>query len=222
MTSQKQIDANRINAQKSTGPTTAEGKIRSSLNGFKSHYTGLTTIMADEDSAARAAFVNEYSAELAPVGAVERELATGIALDWWRLRRIKTVEENIFAYGLGLPAKVFPHERIEIENAVGHAYTYVQHAAKINSISLYESRLTKIIHANEDRLKDLQSARLANPQPAKPEPISPAEPKAEPKPAQHFTAQNGLAPANSQTPPQPAAPIATETGLQGAPEAKAA
>ena len=47
-----QIAANQANAQKSTGPTSAEGKQRSSLNALKTGLTGRTVLMPGEDTEA--------------------------------------------------------------------------------------------------------------------------------------------------------------------------
>jgi hypothetical protein len=47
-----QIAANQANAQKSTGPTTAEGKQRSSLTALKTGLTGRTVLMPGEDAEA--------------------------------------------------------------------------------------------------------------------------------------------------------------------------
>ncbi len=46
MSSQKQIDANRQNAQNSHGPTTPEGQKRSSLNSIKHGWTGQTLVLS--------------------------------------------------------------------------------------------------------------------------------------------------------------------------------
>ena len=50
MTSFKQIDANRRNARKSTGPTTEEGKLRSRCNTVRHGLTAETVIGALEDA----------------------------------------------------------------------------------------------------------------------------------------------------------------------------
>ena len=60
-TSQAKVDANRRNAQKSTGPRTEEGKRRSRLNGVTHGSRAETLVLLDEDPQAledrRAAWV---------------------------------------------------------------------------------------------------------------------------------------------------------------------
>ena len=82
------------------------------MNGFTSPLTGLTTVMTDEDRLAQLDFTEEYIADLAPHGAVERQMARTLAIDNWRLNRIKAVEENIFAWGY--EAKTGPRVTCEI------------------------------------------------------------------------------------------------------------
>ncbi len=62
--SDRQLRANRTNAQKSTGPRTAEGKQRSRLNGLRHGLTGQVSIMTDENRAAHDAFCNPIIARL--------------------------------------------------------------------------------------------------------------------------------------------------------------
>jgi hypothetical protein len=131
------------------------------MNGFTSPLTGLTTVMTDEDRLSQMDFTEEYIADLAPHGAVERQFARTLAIDNWRLNRIKAVEENIFAWGY--EAKTGPRVKCEIqlvENALTHAISYVNHSKVINDISLYESRLTRIIARNHELLIKMKDHRL--------------------------------------------------------------
>jgi hypothetical protein len=96
MTSYKQIDANRRNACKSTGPTTQEGKQRSRCNAVRHGLTAETVIGALEDAedykAFEAAIIADYDAQ----SAVERELVLRLASLLWRLRRATTMETGLF------------------------------------------------------------------------------------------------------------------------------
>jgi hypothetical protein len=46
---QQQIDANRLNSQKSTGPKSPEGKFRAALNGWRHGLTGQVLTMAEDE-----------------------------------------------------------------------------------------------------------------------------------------------------------------------------
>ena len=73
--SEKQLEANRANAQKSTGPRTAEGKRRSALNAVRHGLTAHVSIMSEPDREAAEAFIQPILEELAPVGPVEMQYA---------------------------------------------------------------------------------------------------------------------------------------------------
>jgi len=96
MSSLKQIEANRRNALKSTGPTTPEGKERSRRNALRHGLTAETVIVALEDTedyqAFEAAVISDYDAE----SAVERELVLRLASVLWRLRRAIGIETALF------------------------------------------------------------------------------------------------------------------------------
>ena len=51
MSSAAQIDANRLNAQSSTGPKTEEGKRVTSLNALKTALTGQIVLLPSDDTA---------------------------------------------------------------------------------------------------------------------------------------------------------------------------
>ena len=96
MTSFRQIEANRRNACKSTGPITEEGKQRSRCNAVRHGLTAETVIGALEDAedykAFEAAIIADYDAQ----SAVERELVLRLASLLWRLRRATTMETGLF------------------------------------------------------------------------------------------------------------------------------
>jgi hypothetical protein len=93
MSTEKQINANRQNAQKSTGPKTDEGKAAVSQNAVK-HGLFAESVITGENEADYEAFHDEMLAELAPVGAVESALAERVVNLWWRLRRAERMQNQ--------------------------------------------------------------------------------------------------------------------------------
>jgi hypothetical protein len=96
MTSLRQIESNRRNAQKSTGPITEEGKARSSRNAVRHGLTAETVIQLLEDPEDYHAFEMSVTADYDPDSAVERELVLRLASLLWRLRRAISIETSLF------------------------------------------------------------------------------------------------------------------------------
>jgi hypothetical protein len=92
MATQKQIDANRLNAEKSTGPKTAEGKARSSRNALKHGLLAEGALLPGESRSDYQAFAEALIEELDPHGPLEERLVERIADCAWRLRRPLRVE----------------------------------------------------------------------------------------------------------------------------------
>ena len=96
MTSFRQIEANRRNAQLSTGPVTGEGKRKSRQNAVRHGLTAETVVDALEDADDYAAFEMAITADYDAQSVVERELVLRLASVLWRLRRATTIESGLF------------------------------------------------------------------------------------------------------------------------------
>ena len=96
MSSFRQIEANRRNAQLSTGPVTEEGKRKSRQNALRHGLTAETVIDALEDAEDYAAFEVAVTADYDAQSAVERELVLRLASLLWRLRRATAIESGLF------------------------------------------------------------------------------------------------------------------------------
>ncbi len=66
MSTQKQIEANRRNAQKSTGPRTPEGRAAVHLNGVTHGLTAETLVLPGEDQSDFAVLLADLEAEHCP------------------------------------------------------------------------------------------------------------------------------------------------------------
>jgi hypothetical protein len=101
MTTIKQIEANRLNALKSTGPRTEEGKRRSRCNAIRHGLTAQTVIVGLEDPQDYESFEATIIADYDP--AVERELVLRLASVLWRLRRATGIETALFQSAANQP-----------------------------------------------------------------------------------------------------------------------
>jgi hypothetical protein len=82
-----QIEANRRNAQLSTGPRSINGKARVAANALKHRLTAKTIVLPNEEPDEFEAFRNALCDDLDPEGAMEELLVQKIVADAWRIMR---------------------------------------------------------------------------------------------------------------------------------------
>jgi hypothetical protein len=152
MISDKQLDANRRNALRSTGPKTTEGKSNSSRNNLRHGLTGQINILPTEDREAHDAFCNELSNSLKPETPMEHQFAQSVAEDSWRLNRARAIENNMFALG-------HEGERREIHIAFADARTFQNQANQFQLLTIYEQRINRNLQRNLKQLHELQAER---------------------------------------------------------------
>ena len=87
MATQKQILANRQNAQSSTGPKTHEGKAVVAQNALKHGVLARKDVISAENQADFDHHVEQMLSSLKPVGPMESMLAMRIISLLWRLKR---------------------------------------------------------------------------------------------------------------------------------------
>jgi hypothetical protein len=98
MATSQQIQANRKNACRSTGPRTAAGKARSSQNARKHGLRAQITILPSENSDEFHALVAEFEDQFQPANALEWTLLRQLADAEWRMRRVPRLEAALFAH----------------------------------------------------------------------------------------------------------------------------
>ena len=156
-----QLEANRLNAQKSTGPRTEEGKANARFNARRHGLTGQFYCMSEEDEKAYKTFESDMLADLKPSGAYETQLAISITQDQWRLNRSRSVEFNLYGKGHDLYADNTDAPTPNMQAASTMADTYQSQNRVFANIALYETRLHRMITRNRRELNDLQSERKA-------------------------------------------------------------
>jgi hypothetical protein len=147
------LEANRANAQLSTGPRTPAGKAISSLNAVKTGLTGRTVVLPIDDATAYQQHVAAYEAEYQPVGLRERELVQSLADTRWRLNRIPKLEAAIYAQGQNeFSAEYDDPTTIELQ-------TYLKYEKQLKNLHLQEARLNRRFDKELAELRQLQKER---------------------------------------------------------------
>ena len=149
--------ANRRNAALSTGPVTPEGKRRASLNALRHGLTGQTVVLPQDDLAAYQKHCAEFHTELKPQGLLETKAVQTIANTYWRLDRIRAMENNLFALAIEEqdPLSSDPI----ISSALAQAKSLDTRADLLARLSLYEQRLNRTLAQAQAQLKQLQQER---------------------------------------------------------------
>ena len=98
MSSTKQIEANRLNAQKSTGPRSLQGKAVSRFNALKSGIDALCEIIPREDPDELHLLAAEYHARWQPSLPEERFLVDGLVHAEWLHRRLRMAEAQLWMH----------------------------------------------------------------------------------------------------------------------------
>jgi hypothetical protein len=161
MISEKQLEANRRNAQLSTGPKTEAGKARCSLNATRHALTGQVTVMTEEDREAFRAFSARMTKALAPEGELEIQLAQRLTKDSWRLNRLAAIEDNLFALGHSTNSNAVDADHPQAHAALLAAHTFTQQSHQLQLLSLYEQRLNRAYQQNLAAFQALQAERKA-------------------------------------------------------------
>jgi len=158
--SRKQHQANRENAQHSTGPVSPEGKAAVRLNALTFGLRARTVVLIHEDEAAYQQLWDVLESEWQPQAPTERILLERMAVAHWLLMRTDRIEERVFT-ATDPGARQF---------------------ALLDRVSAQRARLERSFSTAMRELKQLQSERRARP---RPEPVQPvhAEPAVTPPPA---------------------------------------
>ena len=98
MSSQAQIDANRRNAKKSTGPVSAGGKAACSRNALKSGIYASSHVIPGEDPAELEALTAAYFHQYQPPDPTQLALVDTLAATEWTQRRLRRIEAELWAF----------------------------------------------------------------------------------------------------------------------------
>jgi hypothetical protein len=143
------------------GPKTPEGKARSSSNATKHGLAGRTVLLPSDDLNEFNTFTEEFIQSLDPRTPMERELARTISDGYWRLRRVRTTEDSLYAIGHDEPSGDFDAENETIHAACTQGRTFRDNDRAFVNLSIYESRIHRGVEKATKQLKELQTERKA-------------------------------------------------------------
>ena len=151
MATARQIEANRLNAQNSTGPRTEEGKARSRFNALKSGIDADSILLPGEAPGALESLRAEYYSHHQPITPEERDTLDAVIHAVWLLRRLRRLEPQLFAHELAaIPAP-------DGSSPLGHVFS--QSSQKFVHLQSRLNSAERSFHRNFERLGRLESQR---------------------------------------------------------------
>jgi hypothetical protein len=200
MSSEKQIAANRLNAQKSTGPKTPEGRAAVRLNGVKHGLFAQTLVLPGESESDFTALLESYEAEHAPATPTEEDLVVQAAMAMWRLRRLYHAEAAFLARERKSQAEWHSKTKLDDHTLTGMAIN--SNKDTVSTFRRQEAALERTYHRALHELERVRSRRtkmaLVSP------PASAAQPEAPPQPEINDVQTPATDPAPLNLAPDPA------------------
>jgi len=195
----KQIRANRLNAQKCAGPSSAEGKARSSQNALKSGIQAESEVLPWEDPAERATVAAEWTQHHHPCTPEERTLVDSLAHAEFIFRRLRRAEVKIVI------SKIPDSADLDDDAVIGKAYADA--SGELGRLQRRMDATNRAFHRDLDQLRLLVAER---PPVELPPPLILVPPQPDPPPAE--TAAPEPPPSTPPDPPAPAAPAHSRAG----------
>ena len=161
MASPAQIAANRANAQKSTGPRTAEGKKRASMSALKHGLTAQRLVLPHEDNLAygeiRESLYNQYQ----PATEQECMLVDQLTSAWWRTLRVRQIETDMFDLQIQTLNHTYPEkEKTKTTDRQALAVRFVTESEKdFVNFMRYDAQIERAFYRALNTLEKIQAAR---------------------------------------------------------------
>ena len=163
--SELQLTANRVNAQKNTGPASQETKNRVKYNARRHGLTGQVLLLTLEEQPLYDSFINGTMDDLAPKGTQETFLAVSIAEESWRLHQMRSYCSNLTAAGTfegaGKRFQASEGWDHQIEDAVVDTAIARDHSKELALMSLYMQRTQRAREKYKKELLEMQAGRKA-------------------------------------------------------------
>jgi hypothetical protein len=161
MRSKQRLEANRVNARRSTGPTTESGKARSKMNALKHGLSAKAIVIEGEDPREFETLRAGLERDFEPSTVIERELVENLAALLWRQRRGHRFEAAIFQRILCDVLYDEDDKTREIENVlIGDDILTKLARYEMNLANRIDRTIAQLDHLRASRLEAGESLRL--------------------------------------------------------------
>jgi hypothetical protein len=160
MATDKQIAANRLNAQKSTGPKTPEGRAAVRLNGVTHGLTAETLVLKGESESDFKNLFDSLEAEHDPATPTEEALVVQLAMATWRLRRLYHSEAGFYTYKMKSLADL--DKSLNLDDAARLGRVTDWSSKTVDVFNRQEARLERTFYRALHELQSLRKARQSN------------------------------------------------------------
>lgn len=150
---------NRSNSEHSTGPRTAAGKQRSSLNALRHGLTGHVVVLPTEDLTAYEKHLKRFVDQFQPKGALEEQLVQSLGDSTWRLNRVPAIEATFLTLAAEDHLDSFYTNEPRAASALGLAQAFHHQSRALANISIYEQRLARLFDRTLKQLHEIQAER---------------------------------------------------------------
>ena len=160
MATEKQTAANRLNAQKSTGPRTPEGRAAVRLNGVTHGLTAETLVLKGESEDDFKALFEALEAEHEPTTPTEETLVAQLAMATWRMRRLYNMEAGFYNVRMNGEAAIVAPRKLDDASLLGRIANNA--GDTIDMIGRHEARLERSYYKALHELQRLRKEREAH------------------------------------------------------------
>jgi len=217
MATLKQLQANRLNSQKSTGPRSLEGKAVVRMNALKSGIDAKSAIIRGEDPADLETLTNEYLEAHSPVTPQERFYVDILIRCDWHMRRLTRADSQLWEYRFQdffrMPedcplGKIYFHTDTVFTRLQRHVKSLERsYKDASHELALLQSGGAGVGGTDDRLASSVDSGPTTHPSPPSPEPAPALEPAPAPPPQpiaiKPTSPEIGFVPSNASDHPSP-------------------
>ena len=160
MASEAQIAANRLNAQRSTGPRTPQGKAMMRRNPLRHGLSAASVVLFYESEAEFEQFRQDLASDFRPQGAEECALVEQIAILRWRLRRASRAEAALVNAEVERRRELLDAGASRTQYPIDAGMIFDGCVQSLITLTRYEGSIERQLHRATARLERRQAQRF--------------------------------------------------------------